>query len=348
MRNAIELAVVLLLMAIGHGMVNTAPNVVRRVVTSVVLWWFVFAAGIAVLYFPDLAAWGVRVAVVALAFYFGRWGIAWVLGAVSGPRLFDVPDTVRLASAAHEVSGLPMRECRRFSRRMCRRYDGDIALLGLLALSENEADVPPDFEVAWDDACGRALETVRESAMRLAGKWGGSRLKAADAAFLAQASCLYERRSLERLVFSVKAKPLGSRAARFRSARRLADEGKPRAAAEGLNLAAAGHEKDETESAAKDMLDVKTLLCPPLAFAQLGFGWRAMALGISEATLLLYALFGLITLYPLGWGFLWNTSWGVFLGVAMLIHVEALFALGDFRRLARHVKGHSGSEGQET
>jgi len=134
MKYAIELAIVVLLMTVGHGAVSTEPHVVRRTIRGVVLWWLVFGGAVAMLYAPDIATWVVRIGGLLLAAYFGRWLIGYVVDAFHGPRLFEAPDNARLAVAAHEVSGVDVRECCRFSRRIRGEYDGDIALLGLIML----------------------------------------------------------------------------------------------------------------------------------------------------------------------------------------------------------------------
>ena len=68
-----ELAAVLLLLAVGYGVTDVAPEVVRRVVRSFVIWMLVFAAAIVLFSIPCLVSAVVRLGVILVAAYVVRW-----------------------------------------------------------------------------------------------------------------------------------------------------------------------------------------------------------------------------------------------------------------------------------
>jgi len=313
--------------------------VVRRTIRSVVLWWLVFGAAVAVLYWPDVAAWAVRIGGLLLAAYFARWLIGYGEHAYYGPRLFERPDSARLAVAAHEVSGVDVRECCRFSRRIRKKYDGDIALLGLITLEEAQYEGAKNFDVAWDAACAAGLEKAQLLALKYARKAGHDRPKAADVSFLVQAMCLCEEKTLDRLLAGMRLEGLGRHSARAAFGRRILSQGQMRPGARSLDLTDAAAQDEELGRVFR--LPVKYLLFPALAFSDLGFRGRAIVIGVVELVLFSYALIGLAGALGAGnlsWRFLWNNSGGVFFAVWILVHVESLFAIGDFSRLSHYLK----------
>ena len=345
MRHAIELAVLLLLMCIGHGAVNPAPGVVRRTATAFAVWCAVFAGAIAVLYSPPASAWLVRLGIVILGAYFARMAISGLLTLGGGARLFETPDTRRLALVAARISGAPLSACRRVSRRMAREYGGEALLLGLVGL--NEAGVGPaeDFEAAWEAACGKARAEAEALAVPRGKGSTETRPSALDGLFVAQALCLYERRSVVR---ALKANPLGTRSARRRAAKHLEKDGEHREGAEYVGLIEPrARDGSKGESTEPDRLRrFPHFFLPQRSLAQIGFRGQAVALACCEGALLLYGLYGVLITRPLTWSFVWNTSPGVYLAGAVLLHVEGIFALGDFQRLSVHLKGNAISRGE--
>lgn len=341
MRHVVELGLIVMFMAVGHSVVSTTPRVVLRTARNVALWWLVFGAAVTVLFSPIAATWAVRVGGVLLAAYFARWLIGYVVDAFHGPRLFDVPDAARLAFAVAAISGMGDKTCLRFSWRIRRKYDGDLALLGLIGLEEAGCEDAENFEVAWDAACAGALEKARSMALKYAQKAGHDRLNMADIAFLAQMLCLYDQNMLERGLTAMKRPGLGRRSARARFAKRMMAAGRMRDGAQSLRLVAAVGDGEEDGLKRLQRMPVKHMLCPALGFAELGFGRRALVISLLELTLVAYALLcflAVVAEHRLGWNFLWNNSGGVFFAAWILVHVEAMFALGDFDRLARYLK----------
>jgi hypothetical protein len=245
---------------------------------------------------------------------------------------------------------------------MARRHGGYAALLGLVALTESTHDQTPQtakaFGAAWDAACLQALDEAR----KLVGEHGkastADRVSVADALFVTQALCLYERASVVQII---AVGPLGGPHARRSAMRRLEKSGRHHKVAVGLVVPSDRRkEKDSPNGEEPAGQGVAALLCPAVALARLGFRRRAVALALCEAALIAYGFVGILILDGTrGFGtglrasgvlaavrkdFLWNTSGGIFLCVAIWLHLEALFALGDFGLLAQHTQKEAASQ----
>ena len=319
MLHVIELAVVLLLLAVGHGAVNVQPNAVRRIVCGYFVWLLAFAIGIFLVSIASLTTWLVRIGIVLIVAYTLRWFVAEVGGFFRGPFLLAVSGTAALAEAARSVSGLPVGECRRMARRISRNHAGSVALLGLAQVGQVQGRNETEFGDAWAEACEAALKSVCNLVRRHSPRHREGRISANDVRFIAQALCLYEPASLERVLGRLPSPPLGGRAARVRAARQLEKFGTRTMVTERLSIEAPpGRAAEDTAYGGFKMWMV---VLPSLGLARSGHPRRATAQAISFGLLLGYAIAALLMDRSSGW---------VFLSVAALIHVEAVFALGDF------------------
>ena len=341
MLHPIELFSVLLFIAMGEGVLIVAPHTVRRIAVSMAGWVLAFAAGITVLAIPSLAAVAVRVGLLFLAICVVRWIIGEVMQFLHGPELLAQPKAAELRELAQRVSGLPERECRAIARRTVRHHDGTMALLGLMTMDAKEGVAKDAFERAWDEAS----EKARAAAVRLAEQGAKTarqrRAKASDVLFVAQALCLYEQDSVERVLARLPATFKG-RTGRVEAAGQLERSGRDRKDAVRLGLVApqgsaaggrtaARRTSGEQEGPGMKPLDV---LWPPAGLARAGFPKRAVALAISHGALVAYGAIAVLSRRDCGW---------VFLAAGLLVHVQALFAIGDFNWLAARVKPSAGA-----
>lgn len=339
-RHTLELGVLLLFMVVGHGAVVPAPNILRRTAVSFALWAAAFATIVAVLYSPMLSTWLIRLGAVVLGAYFARTFIGGFLDIIHGPRLFERPESGHLAAIAEHSLQMSRRNAHSAARRLLRRYGPDIALLGLIRMVE-AGECPPERQAgAWEGSCQAAMEDARALA-REHTRASHDRVHAPDASFVTQALCLYQRKSVLR---ALEHYPLGSRLARGRTARYLDDKGAHHDAAEiaGLLMPPA----QDTDSGHCGSAGIRGILCPPWILWDLGFTRRAVVLGFCEAVLLLYGAYGVYASGVRDITFLWSTPGGVFVALAILVHVEGVFALRDFARLAYLLEGHKGPEGR--
>jgi len=351
MRHVLELAALLLLVSFGRSVIIPAPNAGRRAAVSLLLWCLGIGALIAILYSPFLSAWLVRIGIVFLAAYFGRWIIGEFLGSFSGPRLFESPDTAHLTLAAAHVSKLPRHDCRLLSRRMAREYSGDVALLGLVTFVESAGAQDnldlEGFAASWDAACRKSMEKAQALVEKYDESSGAGRLHVANATFVAQALCLYEERSVARALSAIR---LRGRRARTRIGKQLKQHGRHHVAAQAVGLVAPPGKGEETESTepAHQSPRLAYTLWPALGLAKLGFRRRAAVLGVCEAGLLCYGIFALVFLLvselsSVPRDFLWNASGGIFLCAGAWLHFEAFFALADFGQLAQWHEEQNGA-----
>ena len=317
MAHIVELCVLLLLLSVGHGVVDVAPELSRRIVRGFILWMLAMAGAAVVFSIPPLAIWAVRLGLVLVAVYTFQWILGGIVGFVRGPFLFAEPGTRVLAAAAHRASGLPMRECRRLARRMRRAYHGYTTLLGLAELEATEGTDAEAFGCAWSEECERALAGAREVVCRCAGKDEGDRVGAADILFVTQALCRYESKAVHRVLSGPGGG--GSRRARVKAARKLEHVAAHRRTPEWLDGIFPEHASGATPLSKGFRLWM--LFWPAGGIARAGFSERAIALAVSFSGLLLYGLLAVTLGRGAGW---------VYLAVAALIHIEAVFALSDF------------------
>jgi hypothetical protein len=321
MFHAIELFAVLLLIAIAEGALEVSPHVTRHILVSLAAWVLAFAAGVAILSLRRVATDAVGIGLALLAGYILWWIGAGIVQYFRGPGFFEPPKADELGDLAQQVSGLPARDCRKIARRLLRKGDGAVALLGLLSLSGSGERGAEEFEGAWSEAA----EKARAQAARLAGgraesaPSGGSRRS--SRLFVAQALCLYEKESVERVFTRLAAKALRGRAARVEATEQLAQSGKERKEARQLGLAASLKNVQDSRAPSGSEFQAAEVVWPPMGLIRCGFRKRAAALAVSHGALLAYGALALSLGRDSGW---------VFLGAAVLIHVQALFAIGDF------------------
>ena len=325
---AIELFAALLLMAIGQGVVEAAPHTARRVLASLVMWFAAFAAAVVILSFRRAATDAVAVGLALLAGYILWWIGVGIVKHFRGPGFFEPPKAGELGDLAQPVCSLPVRDCRKIARRLLRRFDGEVALLGLLAQGGSDEVGAEEFARAWNEATEKELAqaTRMTSGGRAESAPSGDAGKS-DLLFVAQALCLYERESVERVLARSAAKPFHGHAARVEAVERLAQSGKERKEARLFGLAAPLKDAREGHAAFGSELRAVEVIWPPMGLLRCGFKKRAAALAVCEGVLLAYGALAL----SLGRGSGW-----VFLGVAVLIHVQTLFAIGDFEWLQLH------------
>jgi hypothetical protein len=144
--------------------------------------------------------------------------------------------------------------------------------------------------------------------------------------FVAQALCVYEATSIERAFRRLKAPGLGDRAARARAAGQLTDSGRRRRDTDWLDMDPALNGEQKAAGGTSGVTALR-VLWPALGVRQAGFKGRALALGVSEVVLVGYAIAALSIGRTSGW---------IYLAVAGLIHIEAVFALGDFHAAEVH------------
>lgn len=326
MPHAIELIMLLLLMAVGHATVNVAPGWVVRIVRSFVVWVLTFAVGIALLCIPSVAVWVVRAGIVLMVAYLARWLLDMVVDFFRGPFLLALPSVAALAEALHTTAGLRVHVCRKLARRINRNHDGFIALLGLAHMKTDVAGNEEAALAAWQEASEKALEPARDMARRLGGYAAGDRVRTSDIRFVAQALCLFEQKSVDRVLKSAKARVLGHRFARARAAKLLEESATRSPYAERIGLTPPVKKKVKRRPGER-RFNVLSPLWPALGMARSGFSARAAVLTISQLVLIGYGAFAVSFEHASGW---------VYLAVAVLIHVEGYFALEDFGLADEH------------
>ena len=334
MLHAIELLAVLLLMALGQGVLDISPRPARRVVASFLAWALAFAVGIVVLSIPAVAGSAVRLAIVVLAAYMLRWLIGSVVEYFRGPYLLEPLRTGELAAAAEHVSGLPTPVIRRITRRMEREYEGFLCLAALLRLPLGEAVEERAFEQRWREGC----EAVRKEAVEMAARFGHpraeGRFNASAVMFVAQALCVFEPDSVERSLARLPAGALARRSGRAKAVHQLNRSARRNAAAErlGITTPAAGEEMPARPSP----LTLAAIALPALGIYRIGYKGRAWAFAFAHATLFLYGAAALSMGRGAGY---------VFLGVGLMLHIQALLGLGDFAGLAEE-EAHIAATGE--
>jgi hypothetical protein len=328
---AIELFAVLLLMAVGQCVLEVAPHAARRVLVTLAAWIFAFAVVAAILSVRRVAADVVALGLALLASYILWWIVAGIVKYFRGPGFFEPPKAGELGDLAQQASGLPARDCRKIARRLLRKFDGSVALLGLLSLSGSGEGGAEEFERAWNEAAEKALAQAQGTPSGGAGK--------SNLLFVAQALCLYEKESVERVLARLAAKGRQGRAVRVEATEQLAQSGRERKEARRFGLAAPLKNVRDGHAASGPELTPLEILWPPMGLIRCGFKGRAAALAVAHGALIIYGTITLIAGRDPGWLFIFP---GVYFTAAALIHVQALFAIGDFAWLQTH--GAAGAE----
>jgi hypothetical protein len=320
MFHATEFFAVLLLIAIAEGALEVSPHVTRRILVSLAAWVFAFAAGVAILSVRRVATDAVGIGLALLAGYIVWLAGTSIVGYFRGPGFFEPPKAGELGDLAQQISGLPARDCRKIARRLLRKGDGAVALLGLLSLNGSGEKGAEEFERAWSEAS----ENARAQAEKSAQSFGAGK---SNLLFVAQALCLYDKESVERVLARLAAKGRQGRAARVAATEQLAQMGKERKEARRLGLAAPLKNVQASQAASGLELKPVEILWPPLGLARCGYTGRAAALSVVEGALFGYGVITLMAGRDPGWLFIFP---GVYFTSAALIHVQALFAVGDF------------------
>jgi hypothetical protein len=340
MLHTIELFSVLLFIAMGEGVLAVGPHAVRRIVISMAGWSLAFAAGITILAIPSLAAVAVRLGLLFLAVCVVRWIVGELVQFLHGAELLAQPRAAELRELAQLVSALPEGECRGIARRIARRHDGVMALLGLVTMNTNEGIARDVFERAWEESSEKARALAGRIAEQRAKNARQDRARARDVLFVAQALCLYEQDSVERVLARL---PVGLKGAagRVEAVRQLARSGKQRKEAARLGLVPPSDNLEGGRAARRASpgqagagIEPVDVLWPPMGLVRAGFRKRAIALAISHGALVVYGAVALLCGRDSGW---------VFLAAALLIHVQAVFAIGDFNGLEARAKAQAGA-----
>jgi hypothetical protein len=267
----------------------------------------------------------VAIGLALLAGYILWWIVAGIVRHFRGPGFFESPKAGELGELAQQAAGLPARDCRKIARRLLRKFDGSVALLGLLPLSGSVERGAEEFERAWGESSEKALAQAAGTPFGGAGR--------SNLLFAAQALCLYEKESVERVFARLPARAGRGRAARVEATEQLAQSGRERKEARRFGLTAPLRNVRDGHAASGPELEAVDVLWPPMGLIRCGFNERAAALAVSHGALLAYGALALAMGRGSGW---------VFLGAAVLVHVQALFAIGDFAWLKAH--GAAGAE----
>ena len=334
MQHAVELLAVLLLLAMGQCIVEPSSRLLRRVLYT--FGWSVLAFGGAILVvsFPSLAVIAVQLAGLLIAMYVVRWVIASVVEHFHGPMLLAKPGKGEIAAAAARATGASPKDAKLATRRILRGNEGYLSLAALLTLGPQDAE---NLENAWQAACDKTRDDVNAMCLSLGGGKSPDRPSTSALQFLAQALCLYERESLKRVLGRFRECRLASRDGRERAMKLLQQQAQNNSRAELLGIEPPPSDDDGAPGPA---LRPEVLLWPALGFLRLGLRKRAVALSLSQAILILYGTAAVIA----GHGFSGNSGY-VFLGVALVIHIQALLAMGDFADAAAPAPAEAGRQG---
>jgi hypothetical protein len=329
MWHTLELALILLLLAVEQGVMDLSARPGRRVAVNFVVWALAFAVGTYLLSAPDLATPAVGIGILLLGAYIVRWVIGGIVQQIRAPQLFETPGEAQIAAVAHQATRVPLDQCRRVARRILRSTDGDVALLALMSLKPADTPTPENLETGWRTACSDTYSAVLDLVVEH-GVHSREQVRAADVWLVAQALCVYGRASVERILDRLPSPALGSRARRQRLAQRLGEAGSVRKEAEMAGLAAP---KDRQERDRGRRFRLAEAAWPPLAFARVGLIVRGWALGISQSLMAAYGILALSLGRDSGW---------IFLAVAVLLQVQALFVVHDLAGAAG--RAHESSE----
>lgn len=318
MWHAIELAAALVLVSAAQAAIDASPQPARRAMWSFLSLCAAFAVGIAVLSSKSVAEPVVRLGIAVLIAYMVRWMITGIVDYLRGPSLTEPLRAADLATAVERGAGLEPQSALRAAKRVLKDWEAEIALIAL-ARMECRADEPEvEFIARWQAGCGPVLEDVRRVAARFGGGKGEGRVSTTALRFVSQALCVYRRESVERVLSKIDGLCLARHSGRVRAGEELEKSAARNADMERLGLLPPA---EEPESRAVSAFSSRAVLWPALGLARVGFKGRAQVLGLAEAVLLAYGLFAV---------YIDRDSWFVFLAVGLLIHIQAVMALGDF------------------
>lgn len=318
MWHAVELAVALVLVSAAQAAIDVSPHPARRATWSFLSLCAAFAVGIAVLSSKSVAEPVVRLGIAVLIAYMVKWMITGVVDYLRGPLLTEPLRAADVAAAVERGAGLEPKTAKRAAKRVLKDWEAEIALIALARMELRAEEAEAEFIARWQAGCGPALEDVRRIAGRFGGAKGEGRVSGAAVRFVSQAMCVYRRESAERVLSKVDGLSLASRAGRVRAGEELEKSAARNADMERLGLLPPVEEPEHTAVSA---FSSRAVLWPALGLAGVGFKGRALALGLAEAVLLAYGLFAV---------YIDRDSWFVFLAVGLLIHIQAVMALGDF------------------
>ena len=318
MEHVAEFLALLVLLSVGRGVVDVSPAMGRRIGKSLFCWVILMGAVVATLRQPYLAIWALRLGIVLIGVFFVQWILRGIVGHITGPHLIAEPHRRALAEAGHYVSGLPLVESQRIARRVSREHHAYVALMALGQLEAEESLADEPFETLWMRECESSLAELRELVLRCHGRGENVRVGANDLLFAAQAMFLYEAKAVQRVLARMGAKAFGNRSRRAAVAAELEKIGRPSVMARELGLVSTEEKKAGDR---KSPIRLGTVLWPAAGIARAGFSQRAIAFVLCFVLLVIYGAFAV---------HLHRTSGWVYLAVALLIHVEAVFALGDF------------------
>ena len=337
MTHLAELTALLLLMSIGHGVTVSAPEVVRRIVRNFILWMIAFGVGLALFSLSWLVTAVVRFGAVFAVAYAVRWVVGDVVDFLRGPYLMAIPGPAGIAEAVRRISGKSARESRRLTDCVCDENDPVIALLGLVFVGSEGGEKAQDFGAAWRKGCDGALASVSELVEKHGVSRGKGRRAVFDMRFIAEALCVYDPKIVVRVLDGMKAPALGSRRARSQVMRQLKRVGRRTSLTVKLGL----ESPQGADGAGMEGRDFRIWMValPALGLSRAGFSRRATALGISLLLLFGYGVFALTIGRASGW---------VYLAVGVLVHIEALFALGDFAPSLNLLRRKSSFRGRQS
>ncbi len=318
MWHAIELAAALAAVCAAQAAIDVNPHPLRRGAWNLLGLAAAFALGIAVLSSRTVADPVVRVGIVALGAYLLRWIITSVEDWLRGPLLMEPVRAADLAAAVERAVGLAPREAMKAARRALRDWEGETALAALARLDVRPDEHPNDFAARWDAESAAMLAEARALAERYGGATGAGRLSMPALRFMAQGLCLYRRESLERVLTRADERALARHSGRAHAAAALDESAARNPDMDRLGFLPPSDEGAEGRTTAFCAAGV---LWPARGLARVGFAGRAWALGVAEAALLSYGLFA---------AWMDRGSWMVFLIVGVLVHIQAVMALGDF------------------
>ena len=318
MEHVAEFFALLVLLSVGRGVVDVSPAMGRRIGKSLFLWVILMGVVVAILRQPHIAVWALRLGVVLIGVFFVQWILRGIVDHITGPHLIAEPHRRALAEATRYVSGLSLEEARPIAHRVHGEHHAYVALMALGQLDAKEPLPDEPFETIWTRECDRSLAELRELVLQCQGRGKDVRVGANDLLFAAQAMFLYEAKAVQRVLARMGAKAFGNRSRRAAAAAELEKIGRPSVMASELGLVSVEEKKAGDR---KSPIRLATVLWPAAGIARAGFSQRAMAFVLCFVLLVIYGVFAVNLHRTSGW---------VYLAVALLIHVEAVFALGDF------------------
>ena len=203
-----------------------------------------------------------------------------------------------------------------------------MAMLGLTGMEAGGELDEGRLGATWDAACVRALAAARGLARKYSAHPKADRVGTGAVRFVAQALCLYEKASIEKVIGSKSVPALDTHSARAKAIKALKKGAVRNHRAEELGLVDAAPTQRGSTSKRRG-LSLRSICWPASELARLGFVERARTLAVCMALLFGYAVISLALHRMSGW---------IYLSVAALVHIEAVFSLGDFHFVAEYFK----------